>query len=538
MAQRLLIIGLDGYEKRVAEHLMREGKMPNLAALIERAAHLDLAQGVYNRSELAWRHFATGMAPTKSGAWSALSFDPERYAARRFAGAPTPFLAPMGGRAVVLDAPHFDLKKADGVRGFVNWGAHDPDVEAYSRPNQLRDELHQRFGPYPAQEDIHGFVWTDPEQTRAAGDRLTKALDLRADITAWMLKDRMPDWDVAITVVSELHSATEPLWHGFAKSHPLHDLPSGAPARDGLFSVYQALDRMIGRLQHTFPDVAFMLCSMHGMGRNIADVPSMILLPEFLYRLHFGQERFVAPDHWVHAQGGTPMLTSKEHWEGAIFEILRKSRSLGERARGRLASALDRLSVPMPYAEDERVDISLEWIPSTFYTPFWKEMRAFALPSNSDGRIRLNVKGRESHGLIEPADYEAEIARLERELLQLTDARTGQAVVDEFIRTSPGDPMNVSDTDGDLIVIWRGDALGFKHPNMRPIGPAPYRRTGGRTHGPGDFYFIANDIEAGEYGTASVLDVAPTIEDIVGMKKRRTLSGESILPRLKTHIDA
>lgn len=532
MVQRLLIIGLDGYEARIAHHLMEDGRMPHLAALEARAARVKLDHGPHKRTGLAWRHFSTGMAPDQSGVWSAVTFDPKAHQARQLAGTAPPFFASIGKRAVVLDAPYFDLRKIEDVRGFVNWGAHDPGVEAFSRPNDLLAEINTRFGAYPAGDDIYAFVWPSAEKTRATGQRLARALDIRADITHWLLSERMADWDVALTVVSELHSAIEPLWHGFDETHPLHALPSAAPAREGLLGVYEALDRMIGRMVDAFPDAAVMLFSMHGMGHNDADVPSMLLLPEFMYRLQFDKVLFETPERWMNAKGGVPMLKPNERWEAPILEALRKGGTLKDRAARKISRKLEHMSRPV---EDEgvedRADFGLDWMPSAFYAPYWKKMRAFALPSYYDGRIRLNVKGRESNGLIDPVEYEAEIARIERELLQVTDTRTGEPVVGDLIRTSPGDPMAVPETDGDLVVIWRGAALGFRHPHMNAIGPVPFRRTGGHTGGHGDFLLVGDDVAPGDYGEASAFDVAPTIEDLMGLNHRLARSGTSLTPR-------
>ena len=78
----------------------------------------------------------------------------------------------------------------------------------------------ERFGEYPAPEFIYGYVWADVDRTREMGLALATAVDVRADVTRWLFGERLPDWDLGIMVVSELHSATEALWHGWDKGHP------------------------------------------------------------------------------------------------------------------------------------------------------------------------------------------------------------------------------------------------------------------------------------------------------------------------------
>ena len=80
-----------------------------------------------------------------------------------------------------------------------------------------------------------------------------RAVEIRSDAARWLLSERLPDWDLALIVVSEFHSAIEPLWHGVDSSHPLHAIESGAAAGTALRDVYSAIDRLIGDLQVRIP---------------------------------------------------------------------------------------------------------------------------------------------------------------------------------------------------------------------------------------------------------------------------------------------
>ena len=73
--------------------------------------------------------------------------------------------------------------------------------------------------------------------------------------------------------------------------------------------------------------------------------------------------------------------------------------------------------------------------PPIWYQPAWPRMRAFALPTYSDGFVRVNVLGREAHGLVAASDYEAVCDELTRALHDLVDARSGAPIVKEVVRT-------------------------------------------------------------------------------------------------------
>lgn len=72
MRQRLLVIGLDGYDPQIGEQLMGEGELPELARLKQCSAVLPLDHGGAKRTGLAWEHFATGLAPTDCDRYSAV----------------------------------------------------------------------------------------------------------------------------------------------------------------------------------------------------------------------------------------------------------------------------------------------------------------------------------------------------------------------------------------------------------------------------------------------------------------------------------
>ena len=69
-------------------------------------------------------------------------------------------------------------------------------------------------------------------------------------------------------------------------------------------------------------------------------------------------------------------------------------------------------------------------------------MPAFALPSFYDGRIRLNLRGRERDGVVDPADYERVCDDIEQLLRECRDPRTGEPVLAAVERVA-GDPFAI-----------------------------------------------------------------------------------------------
>jgi len=79
----------------------------------------------------------------------------------------------------------------------------------------------------------------------------------------------------------------------------------------------------------------------------------------------------------------------------------------------------------------------------------------FQVVSNSNaGAIRVNLKGREAAGLVDPADYDSLLDQLERDLAEIVDAETGKPVVRDVVRTKRLCNGEALDDLPDLFVRW------------------------------------------------------------------------------------
>jgi predicted AlkP superfamily phosphohydrolase/phosphomutase len=525
--KRVLIIGLDGFDLVLAQEFQAEGLLPNLARLQSRGASYKLDHGRDKYSGLAWEHFSSGKSPSDGARWSAITFDPHTYAARQDATSARPFLAGVSAKTVVFDVPYLDLSQAPRVKGLTNWGAHDPGVEATSQPAGLRQEMLTRFGPYPGADWLYAFCWPSAEKARASGKALTQAVELRSRAARWLLRERFTDWDLGVVVVSEGHSAIEPLWHGVDPSHPLHNLPSAAPAAAGLRSVYQAIDRLIGDLCEDFPSATIVVVAMHGMGSNDSDVAAMALLPELLYRSSFGVPYMRSVPAVGFTPDGIPLLPEDASWDTVMLHAVPKH-GPGLRWGNRLVNLV---SAHTGWRRSRPDADGLEWMPAARYRHFWPKMRAFALPSYYDGRIRMNVAGRETKGIVPPSEYAACCEQTIQLLRECRNLLSGRECVAE-LHWPKKNPHDVSESEADLYVVWESSPLGLKHSQLGNIGPVPYRRTGGHTGAHGFLCVAGEGFAAGHRGFASSFDVVPTVLDLLHERQAAGISGASLAREL------
>jgi len=526
--RRVLAIWLDGFDWRLAEEL----QLPNLARLRAASAVAELDSGGSQLTGLTAEHLATGLDPAASGRAHCFQFDPATYTCTQvgsshphvFGAVPT----------VVLDQGWIDLVGSNpNLCGLSDWGSNDPGLPPMSRPAGLFAEVEQRFGTYPARPWLYATPWASPAECAQTAADLVEGARRRSAIASWLLAERLPDWQLAIVAVSEVHSAIESFYHGIDPAPHWRSYPSREVAADGLRSVYAAVDQLIGDLVEQFPDDLHVVFSLHGMGANFADVPSLLLIGELLAR--WSGESTPDLTFPVNADG-LPLLRDGVSWGAAVHAAYAPpsgpKRLLRQVAYHLPAPALravrrirDVISPPR-LADVPRSDLG--WIPLMRHQPHWPTMRAFAVPSLSPmARVRVNVKGREASGCVDLAEYGEVLDELEDLLRACRNPISGAPLAFELHRPFD-DPMKAGPSDSDLMIEWRGVTLGFTHPSLGTIGPVPQRRTGGHVSPEGGCLVHGPGVVAADLGRRSSFDVVPTLLDLVGSAAPSPISGHPL----------
>ena len=556
---RVIALGLDAAEWELVAELAATGVMPNVAALMADGTTARLHSTRAYRSGQAWTQFLAGHEVDYGPRWNSLVFDPDTYEARSVPARPFgAFYADSGLNVLALDVPELALDPSvDGVQ-ITAWGGHSPGYPRASHPPGILRDLDREVGPHPAAANDLPSGWHRPDAQRRILRGLHEGAARRVEAARW-LQGRDPDWDLELVVMSEAHSAGEYLWHGIDAAHPLHDHPDAATAGDDLRAVYARLDEEIGALRASAPDDAVVVVfSVHGMTTSHGDTPSLVLLPELLHRLRFGAPFLRDPDQERWRRAGFPPVVPPrgQEWGSFMTEqvldrpwaarlrsgarryvppgAVRSLRSLGRARRSGGDGPVGVLGKPIAAETDLRPDeieatvSSMEYHVAGWYRPFRPSMRAFALPTFSDGYVRINLEGREREGVVAPADYEAACDEVEAELRRCTNPRTGEPVVAEILRVGRGDPRDADTPYPDLVIGWRGVVDALHHPEVGVVGPFPIHRTG--THTPNGFCVIAGPgVPAGVVESRDVVDLPPTLLHLLGRAVPPRLAGSSIL---------
>jgi predicted AlkP superfamily phosphohydrolase/phosphomutase len=551
---KVAALGLDAAEWSLLERRMAAGALPNLAGLRERSARCELRNVVAYRSEVPWTQFVSGQEPSESHYWSTVDFDPQAYEAFTVGAHDVdPFYA-FGPELPVIafDIPHSTI--SDGVEGaqVTAWGSHSPQYPRAARPSGLLREIDATLGVHPAFGNDSDLGWFAPAYVDNLAEALVVGAERRVAILT-ALQERIPDWGLLVSVMSEPHSAGHHFWHGVDEDHPLYGLATSDLAGQRLHDVLEAVDAAVGRFVASMPrDAIVVVFSLHGMQANNNDLPSTVLLPELLHRATFGRGLLRSPDARRWRESGFPpiALAPEDDW----YHYMRERFTDGPRDRVRHAvrrilppgafEALRRLAGKPPRQPagelgepiPPEVDLGspdarpartpMEYQATVWWQRHWPAMRAFVLPTFSDGHVRVNVAGREASGTVAVEDY----VRVCDEIVDLVRAcrnpRTGNAVVADVIRTSD-DPFDPDKPPADLVFLWSEAIDAFEHPDLGTIGPFPFIRTGEHSSN-GFALFSGPEIEARDLGVQSATDLTPTILRLLGREPGARLSGRPI----------
>jgi len=480
MARKTVAIGLDCPNNHLLDTWLQAGLLPNLAHLFSESSRGVLSHRKKYSNQNSWIPFLTGRSLETIDYWVS-TYRPKSYENSNHClynlHDYQPFYALKDqARVTMFDLPVAISADVDGIQ-VAGWASELNEIFPASAPAGMLDYIHEKYGSDPKLEgalafynrelDRHGLSYRVPSAYDLGGlqafrDKLLASTATRGAICRDFLG--RDDWDLFLSVFTELHVGGHTLWH-LSQPHPLAGL-SATLATDPLLAVYQAVDREIGQIaDQVGADADLVVFSVDSLVEDCLENARSVFLPEFLYRWSFpGNTALAAGDDA--APLPPARLDYPLHWKDEIWK---------------LRTPLGESELQSPQEQSDRHD-TFNWQPANWYKPVWERMRAFALPSVADGYIRLNVKGREAHGLVEPADYQQVCDEIVHALGELVDARSGRPMVEQVIqvRRDPFDD-DARMPPADLIVLWQEEAPTdiVESPLAGRIGPLPYFRTGG-----------------------------------------------------------
>lgn len=496
---KILVIGLDLADEQLIKRWSEEGYLPNISQLHRRGIKGSLRTSAEYMHLSGWPTLHTGTLPGKHGLYHAYQVRPGEQAFHRTRAdecAQPPFwkyLDDAGKQCIIMDAfMDYPMKHFKGIQ-IINWGTWTWFSEPQAFPSGLWNKVLRQGGNYPAPEHSKVLEVPEPEWLRR---RLIDGASSKSKVVRWLIHEY--PWDFFYVTFAESHPAGHYLWHYADSEYPNYNVVDYKEFENAMRDVYVAIDKAIGKILRELDDsVTVIITSVDGIGPNYAGCH---LLPVMLSNLG------------LYSEVGNKKTNGGDE-SGA--KSLKKSftKALRDRVPYRVRRNISKL---MPRHLQHQ--LSMKWASSNID---WGKTKAFCIPNANEGYIRINLQGREPHGLVPQGSTFREFCdEIKDRCQELVNPVNDLPAVRQVICSHDVLDGERLSTLPDVIVTWDYNAkvLNQLYTDICGLveGPAaayqtePYY-TG--NHRPAAF-FIASGPSIGEsrelYG-GHIVDIAPTL---------------------------
>ena len=405
---KVLAIGLDAAEPTLIKQLMNAGQMPAMASLERDGQWLHLRAPAYIGSGSVWPTFITGKSPTHHGLYSEWIWRPDRMELERYHGRDLlPFWKDLDQQGIsigVLDVPFATPVGLKSGFEVAEWWAHDSVLaETQFGPAAISSVLKEAL-PHPLSLKRQDAVKPeDPvglEQLRAD---CAEGASRRGKLAENLIRETNPH--LALVVFPETHHAGHQMWHTTAADHDLFKNRNLYSSESLLTEVYREIDTQIGKLVDKIQPETVMIFALHGM------------------KAAFGSPAFLSS--LLCARGFSHLLNWRsQSWAERRTSLLAR---LKKTAPLSLRKFYYRVAPPAAIQQVAR--------PTMLPVYDWRKTRAFSLPTDQYGWIRINLEGREAKGCVSINQYMETRTELEAMLHELKNV-DGERLVRDLVFTA------------------------------------------------------------------------------------------------------
>jgi len=490
--KKTLIIGVDGATFNIVNTLIKRGRLPNMARLMENGSYGPLESTIPVVSPVAWTSFMTGTNPGTHGIFDFSGRVPNSY---RFK-----INNATDIRAKPLWVILSELQKTvcvigvtmtyppDNVNGYMISGlGTPPDMNCtFTHPPGLDKEIEEKFGKFIVVPKVNlRFMGKSRKEKARYIKRVFAATEQRTKIFKYLWGKESFDFGMAFFLDTD--GVSHYFWKHMDTSHRDYDHQSAREFGDVIFKVYEKVDESIGEIISCInKECHIIIVSDHGFGPL---------------------ERVLFLNNWLMERG-----------------YLRFKKNYGIK---RLRSILSKI-------KGENVVLSdlLEMV-------HWKKTRAFF--NGTVGNIFINLKGREPEGIVEPGEeYERLCRQLKEELYELTDPENGERIVERVYRKEEVFKGGCDECSPDLTIILkpRYGVVGqeiFAH-GLKDRGKIilDSNNWSGDHESDGILIVHGPSIKTGEKITgARIIDVVPTILHFMGFPIPKDMDGRVLVKAFK-----
>ncbi|MBI2841500.1 MAG: alkaline phosphatase family protein [Acidobacteria bacterium] len=435
---RVIAFGIDAGDPLVLRSLLASGDLPTLGRLGAAGVTGRVEAGAWIGSGAVWPTFFMARRPECHGFYSAWPWNPQAMdLARADCGVLEPWwrVNPRAGwHAAIIDVPFAPVVGLTHLDEIANWGTHDwlGPAPLVSPPSLA--SLWNRNTGVPREHPLRRAAAEMPDEKVSASevgrliDACVEGVSAKGALVGRLAQSRPAD--LVLAVFGEAHRAC----HYLMGSGP--DLITS-----GIRDVLRAIDRAIGEVIAIVHPQHILVFSLHGMRptRGTVDVLDDLLGSWGEYA------RGMKPNASLGRSLRAALTAAKSHAPAWLKSRYHRSVPLSVRVRVGAAT-------------------------SRFPGVDWSRTRAFAIPTDQHGWIRLNLRGREAAGIVDPVDYARLCASL-RDRLMMLRTTTGIRLVDDVVLLAEHRDGEPPATQPDLVVHWSPEVCEGPHQIVAPRIP-------------------------------------------------------------------
>jgi len=489
LANKILVIGLDGASLELIDPWIKENKLPNIAKIIKNGVSGNLKSTLPPYSAPAWSSIITGKNPGKHGVFGFTMRKSDDYdvmpvnSSLRKSKDLWEILNEHGKKVIVINVPlTYPTRK---VNGFLITGLMTPrGANDFTYPDSLKEEIRKIAPEYKIEPDeyyVKGREDIFLKDLYTTTENLTKT-------TLYFIKKHK--WDFFMVVFTGTDRIQHALWHCMDSNHPAYNPKNGKKFGDAILKFYQKVDDIVGKmLDRIDENTTIIILSDHGAQpvHRLLHI-SNLLMKIGLLKLKKGiYTRF---KYLLFKLSFTPLN---------LYKLLLKL-GLGK-LRQTIQTKTGKKKIK---SQLQKIFLSLEDID-------WSRTKAYAGGQN---QVWVNLRGREPKGIIKPGvEYEEVRSMIIDEFKKFKDPQGGQEIFQLVLKKEDAYKGEYLGQAPDIVVLPNSTySIFFGHEfGSNLIIDWPFDYTYSDHSMNGILTLTGPFIKKGKTLNGEVVDVAPTI---------------------------
>lgn len=496
---KVFILGLDGATWAIMNNMIADDKLSNIRSLVQRGAYGSLQSTLPPLSPSAWTSFMTGVDPSRHGIYDFFKHRFEDYKVEIFNSSYIQaetfwnIAGREGKKSIIMDVPMtFPPEEINGIMIAGELG-RPPKAKSYTFPHGIQKELKKNIGSYLYVTETRDIT----NQTDKYIKLCESVIQNRFEAARYLMTNY--DWDLLTLVITATDRIQHFFWKYIDEKHPQYSGKESKKYSQTICNVYEQADEILGRIISLIgQDVTTVILSDHGFG----PLYKAFRLNEWLARHDYLKTHLE-----YHRKIKRSVMQEK---------IKRKVQHL---------FGIDKSGIFRTHKKKSGLNLIPEVI--------LNRTRAYSIGAN--GNIYINLRGRQSAGIVQPdIEYESLRDELILALKEIVDPDTGQKIFQNVQKREDVYSGPFLQDMPDILLSWTPGYQQLHEPEIQRLNIEINRNdlfvTGHKWSGThtSEGIFIMNGQGIKKkflFNGATIADIAPTVLHLLGLKVPEYMDG-------------